>query len=54
MGTNLYSLPRQQNAPAFGRDVAPQGRYLEIRGFARGAPQLVNFLEKNSPFLKIA
>ena len=34
-------------------DVAPQGRYLETTGFARGAPQLVIFLEKNNTFLKI-
>jgi len=54
MGANLYFLPRQQKAPSFGRDVTPQGRYSETTGFARGAPQLVIFLEKNNIFLKIA
>jgi len=28
------------NAPAFGRDVAPLGRELGAKGFARGAPNL--------------
>jgi hypothetical protein len=52
-GANLYSLPRQQKTPLCGRDVAPQGRYSKTTVFARGAPQLVNFLEKNNTFLKI-
>ena len=28
------------NAPTFGRDVAPLGRYSGATGFARGAPPL--------------
>ena len=52
MGSNLYFLPRQQKAPSCGRDVAPQGRYSETTGFARGAPQLIDFLEKNNTFLR--
>jgi len=32
-------LPRQQKATAFGRDVAPLGRYSGATGLARGAPQ---------------
>ena len=45
----LAGLSRHQTG-----DVAPQGRYSETTVFARGAPQLVNFLEKNNPFLTIA
>jgi hypothetical protein len=35
------SLPRQQKAMAFGRDVAPLGRKVGATGFARGAPQTI-------------
>jgi hypothetical protein len=43
----LVGLSRLQTG-----DVAPQGRYSETTGFARGAPQLVNFFDKNNTFLR--
>jgi hypothetical protein len=41
----LVGLSRLQTG-----DVAPQGRYSETTGFARGAPQLVISLTKITPF----
>jgi hypothetical protein len=49
-GQIFILCPGSRKTTAFGWDVAPQGRYSETTVFARGAPQLVNFLEKNITF----